>query len=785
MRFIKMLILGLTLTVSAGSVFADNDWMIDYKENWDVIIRQFYGSINHARNSEKDGVAFWDRKLDEFDRGCQDVEKRASELQYLFWDEGRYDVLAVTMYARQINDLKSGLDRHVEELGRIRVGLEDEKACNEKLRDSLSKLDRSYLSPESFSRLASCRTACDEAAKQSSELLAKFDQRLERGRALQRTINALNNSTEKRRGDIMQQVIFSRGPSLFQVLPLAQLTLRDWYGYLYDWLEIEIPDNLDFWYQFLIRSVIVGGLLIGLGIPVYRAMAAWTVFPDKDRKFRLFMLAWAVLVLAVLCFMGKMMLDLVEGTLFTQIGQFLFALAWLMLALLIRTDRRMFFRCLLLYTPLIFQHLVGAILCVMVIPSIPLTILLPLLTVPVALVTLWLLIRLDCPLVDRLFGSLTVLQATATTVLVSIGMAYVGFTIIMVWFVAMAGLQAGGALTQLVKSYIMRNPCHKIVGSMLLTLLVPGMWISIFCILIYWTAGMYNRQNLLDHILVSDFLACKQVIEISIIDIVVVVAAGFVLRFVLALIRYLAKIIFGDMAETGLFSSFMTLGTYLAWALYVIFALMRFNVHPNSIWVILGGMSLGLGFGLKEIVENFISGIILLAGRQIRPGDVIEYGGIWGKVRKVSIRATVIETTDNAVITLPNSHVLTNDFHNWTLNNPHMRRSVGVGVVYGADVPAVKKLLLAIAAEDPDVLKQPPPQVYLKELGENGLNFVLSVSVHVLNRDAVPGRLRETIERRFRERGIALSGPELKIHLDDATGIGAGTGDETEARMTP
>ena len=216
----------------------------------------------------------------------------------------------------------------------------------------------------------------------------------------------------------------------------------------------------------------------------------------------------------------------------------------------------------------------------------------------------------------------------------------------------------------------------------------------------------------------------------------------------------------------GLIPSFMTLGIYVAWSFYAIFVLLRFDVNPNSILVVLGGMSVGIGFGLKEIVENFLSGIILLAGRQVRPGDVIEFNGIWGRVVKVSIRATVIETTSSAIITLPNSRILTKDFHNWTLNNTHMRQDIKIGVVYGMEIAKVRALLLQVAAANPGVLSAPPSDVTLDDFGDNGMNFTLYVWVEVANRSKVPSQLREEIESCFQKNGIMLSGPQLAVHVD-------------------
>jgi len=764
--FRVMLYLLLSL-VTLLPLRADTEWMIDSRENWDVIIRQFCATRDHTRKSLDEEKAFLLQRMESFSKGLRDVEKRSTELYYLFWDESQNDVLTIAMYARQISDLKRGLDTQVGLLQRVLDEWKEDLEANTRVRESLNRIPRTYLAPDSYARLDGCKLEWDYYIKCGREAIVWVDKAIRQGNDLQKKVNEIYEGSEKRRNDVMQRVIFTRCSTLWQSMPYARLILTDWLGYLHNWLEVEIPDSPDFWRNFFLLLICAGFPLVLLGIPVHRYTFSLLGVPCKDRKFMIFMSAWSVMILSLFCFFAaRFMLDLVEGTFVDHIGHLLFAISWLVLALLVRVGSTMVKRCLVLYSPLMFQYLCGTFFEIAAVPYTPLSLFLPVISIPSVIIMIVLLFRLDCPLMDRIFGILSVFLCIATVVLSVIGLPYIGFTIIMVWFVAMSGLQAGLALTTIVRTYVARNANRKIISSMLFTLLTPAMWMIIICVLIYWTAGMYNRQTFLDHILVSDFIHCKNVVEISLIDVLLVLAVGFILQFVLSTIRHLIHSIYGRRAEMGLIPSFMTLATYGAWSLYTLFVLIRFDVNPNSILVVLGGMSVGIGFALKEIIENFISGIILLAGRQIRPGDIIEFNDIWGKVTKVSIRATVIETTTNAIITLPNSRILTKDFHNWTLNNTHMRRDIKIGVAYGTEIAAVREALLHVARANPGVLQMPVPDVSMDDFSDDGMRFTLYVWVEVTNRTKVPSQLREEIDIYFRKHGIVLSGPQLNVHLD-------------------
>jgi len=760
-RFLPVLLFFL-LPISA--VFA-LDWRIDHRENWDVIISQFYDTIDHAREVYDTNRKYYSLRLVRFENGRQDVKKRAGELKYLFWDERQTDVFAITMYARQISDLKRGLDDHVKELERIKARLTEDRTCYEKMRESLQEIDRTYLQPDNWGKINSCRVACEYFIHNNTILLGNIEKGLAAGTALQQNVDKLYEESEKRRQSVMHEVIFTRGQTWRQLLPMASNSVKEWLVYLPGWLEVEVPNSAGFWYDFLLITIPSVLLLLFLGKRVYRAIAGMMNPVEHKAKFPLFMTALALLIVSGVCLISGMTVGTTEGMLFKQVGRFVGALGWLLIALLIRMEYHRSKECLLLYGPQIGQYFAVLCLYISVVSYAPLTLFMPVITLPMIILLVWFLIKLQCPLFDRVLAMLTVFFAVTTLLLSFNGLAYIGLTITSTWFFTVAGLQAGVALTGLVRAYVDRHSRRKIVRSLLLTLLVPAMWIFIVCMLVYWTANLFSREALLERVLVSNFLSCKDVIEISMVDILFVIGVGLVLQFVISTVKHLISIIYGKDAEMGLVPSFTTLGVYVAWTLYIIFVLLRFEVKPQSILVVLGGMSLGIGFGFKDIVENFISGIIILAGRQIRPGDVIEYNGTWGKVRKVSIRATVIETSESAVITLPNSYVLAKDFHNWTLNHRHMRRSIKISVAYGTDLVKMRTLLAEIAKADAGVLTQPAPSLYMTEMGDYSMNFVWEIWVAVEARSAVPGRLREVIVQRFKEAGIDIPGPQLNVVL--------------------
>ncbi|HTL66909.1 MAG TPA: mechanosensitive ion channel domain-containing protein [Lacunisphaera sp.] len=208
--------------------------------------------------------------------------------------------------------------------------------------------------------------------------------------------------------------------------------------------------------------------------------------------------------------------------------------------------------------------------------------------------------------------------------------------------------------------------------------------------------------------------------------------------------------------------TFMTLGVYVA--------LLVNGVNLSSLAVIAGALGVGLGFGLQNIVENFVSGLIILAERPIAIGDRIEVAGVAGRVQHIALRSTTVVTNDNISIIVPNSDLVTQSITNWSHGDPKVRLRIPIGVAYGSDPEQVRRVLLGVAAAHPDVLKVPEAAVFFDAFGDSSLNFELAV--WTTDRAFAPRRFRSeinfAIEKALREHGIEIPFPQRVVHLRPA-----------------
>jgi small-conductance mechanosensitive channel len=216
----------------------------------------------------------------------------------------------------------------------------------------------------------------------------------------------------------------------------------------------------------------------------------------------------------------------------------------------------------------------------------------------------------------------------------------------------------------------------------------------------------------------------------------------------------------------------LTVVSYLTWGLGLILAMGTLGVNATSLAVVFGAVSIGIGFGLQNIFNNFISGLILLFERPIQVGDYVEVNGLWAEVKKINVRSTIVQTFDNAAVIIPNADFISQQVTNWSFKDARMRRHIDVGVAYGSDTEMVRKTLLEIASEMSDVLKYPRPDVIFMDHADSALLFRLRIWTHVDNYYSATSAIRFELDKRFRELGIEIAFPQRDIHIrsiDNAT----------------
>ena len=213
-------------------------------------------------------------------------------------------------------------------------------------------------------------------------------------------------------------------------------------------------------------------------------------------------------------------------------------------------------------------------------------------------------------------------------------------------------------------------------------------------------------------------------------------------------------------------SNVITIIRYTFILIYISIAAAILGFTYKNLIIFASALGVGIGFGLQNVANNFISGIILLFEQPIRVGDIIEIDSFLAKVKHIGIRSTIVETLENSSVIIPNSEILSNKLTNLTFNDNVVAIKCEVGVAYGSNTKVVSEILKKIAAENSEVLSFPDSQIWFTEFGESSLNFTLKVWInHPEKKFIINSSLMHEINKSFKDENITIPFPQRDLHL--------------------
>ncbi len=255
------------------------------------------------------------------------------------------------------------------------------------------------------------------------------------------------------------------------------------------------------------------------------------------------------------------------------------------------------------------------------------------------------------------------------------------------------------------------------------------------------------------------------------------VSISSIIMFILVMLifylssRFTTKILFNKMfsrlkIEESTSYNLRRVSHYVIMVIGAIVAFQFIGIDLSGLAVILGLLSVGIGFGLQNVTSNFIAGLILLFERPIKMGDRITVGDTEGDVLEINIRSTTIRTLNNITIIVPNSEFISSNVINWSHGDPKIRINVLVGVSYGSNIDTVLKALGEVAEEHPEVLKNPEIDVLFRDFGDSSWNMDLRVWIsHPKKHHIIKSELNIAIVKKFKEYDVEIPFPQRDLHM--------------------
>jgi len=342
-------------------------------------------------------------------------------------------------------------------------------------------------------------------------------------------------------------------------------------------------------------------------------------------------------------------------------------------------------------------------------------------------------------------------------------------------YIAILLITGAAVLNALIILFLQTKPAQKlrVVQYQHEKIQLTSRKIISFAVVVLWLGVVLNSYNIIDPVMewISDTLSKKWVIgsfSIALENILIFIFSIWAAVQISRLVRFFLE---GDILPRlklprGVPGAISSLTTYSILAFGIIVALIGIGLDLSKLTILVGALGVGIGFGMQDLVNNFISGLILIFERPIQVGDAVTVADISGRVKSIGIRSSIIRNWSGAEVIVPNGHLISNKLTNWTMTDQLRRIEIKVGVMYGSDVNKVMETLLNCAKENQKILTRPAPYVLFQDFADSELEFELRcwTSDYGAWID-IRSEIRVAIVNSFEKEGIVIPFPQRDLHI--------------------
>lgn len=456
--------------------------------------------------------------------------------------------------------------------------------------------------------------------------------------------------------------------------------------------------------------------------------------------------------------------------------------AWLLgvilISLLLRVDGKQIKSAFRIYSPLTLVGFIVITFRIALVPNDLVNLIFP----PILLLcTIWQWSVIsrhneNIPRSDMFFTYISLVVFVASTICSWIGYTLLSVQILIWWIMQLTCILTINCLAEWLAKYaakhhIEEKPINRIwIYNLILKVGLPIMGVSSILISVYWAADVFNLTELVVRLFNARFIDVSN-FSVSISSIVMVLVLWFIFAYISNTTIAFMQLHFNK-KDSRTAASRNVMGKnviqVLVWGIWLLISLAILHVSNTWLVVVSGGLSTGVGFASKDILENIYYGISLMAGR-INIGDWIECDGTRGRVSSISYTSTMIEATDGSVIAFQNSQLFTKNYKNLTRNHGFELSVVNFGVGYGTNVERMRKVIIAAveALNIPYIDKEKPLSVLFTEFGDNSINFKFICWVDVTKQVVTESQISECIYNTLNENDIEMPFPKRDVYIKE------------------
>ena len=724
-----------------------------------------------------------------------DISKRSNQNALMLYSQKEDYVFDLTYACNEVTKLYRDYHRKILPFRNSIANIDSEIARYDSLRNSLNKIPIRSLTEKAKIDRNVCLTLSVCICRMLRENRSSMSDYINIYKSTEERLQQLNDYANLRYNEIQSNIFVNGGENYLSILSDFRSHLSQTKETVLE--KYEPYDNVRS--QWDSRMII--GLFITMAIFALAAMGlsflGAKVLPERLRtpsfmaKRTVIIMTATVLIFAVALQVIRLSWD---QNFFIMASGLLTQYAWLLgvilVSLLLRVKSEQLMSALRIYAPLVVIGFIIISFRIILIPNELVNVLLPPILLVCAIWQWWVISRHNdnIPHSDIFYNHISML-----VFIISVVSSWIGYTLLSVqlliwWVMQLTCILTITCLRSWIKAYRERseqNRREKLAdnglpyvkpavtdtwkGDLLYSVVLPVLGVMSVLLAIYWAASVFNLTELTWRIFTYKFIHSAN-ITISVLNITLVIILWMVFSYInrtsKAFLMHFLRERDASTAESR-FVMGKNLIQLLVWGGWLLIVLAICNVDTTWLMVVSGGLSTGIGFALKDILENIYYGISLMAGR-IKVGDWIICDGIRGKVSSISYTSTMVESVDGSVIAFQNSQLFTKNYQNMTKNHGYEKHTLDVGVAYGTDINRTRQLLVE-AVKQLDFIQQDPNHhpvsVLLREFGDNSVNLQVVAWVPVVTQYNDDCAILECVYDTLNNAGISIPFPQRDLHI--------------------
>ena len=757
-----------------------------------VILRQdisnYYQNLLHEAEGHK-------QEREQIIKSLINISKRSNQNALMLYSQREEFVFDLTYACNEATKLYREYNRSIQPFRNSIENINTEIARYDSLKNSLDKMTYRSLSEKARIDRNVCLTLAVCISRMLRENKESMGDYIKIYEATESRLQSLNDYANLRYNEIRNNIFVNGGENYLSILSNFRGHLSKTKDTVLDKYEPykEVNSQWD--------SRMIIGLFITMGIFALAAMLISVLgakaLPEKLQT-KTFLDKRKVIIMTTTVIIFALALQLIritwEQNFFIMASSLLTQYAWLLgvilVSLLLRVDANQLMSALRIYAPLIVIGFIIIAFRIILIPNELVNLILPPILLLCALWQWWVISHNNhnIPKSDMFYTYISML-----VFVISVGSSWMGYTLLSVqlliwWIMQLTCILTITCLRSWIKAYRKRKeeelranyvsqnlPYEEAsvtdtwLGDLLYSVVLPSLGVMSVLLAIYWAASIFNLTELTWRIFTYKFIDSPN-ITISVLNIALVIILWMVFSYLNRTFKalYLHHLRQKDKSTA---ESHFVMGKniiqLLIWGAWLIISLAICHVDNTWLVVVSGGLSTGVGFASKDILENIYYGISLMAGR-IKVGDWIICDGIRGKVKSISYTSTMVESVDGSVIAFQNSQLFTKNYKNMTKNHGYEMHTLDVGVAYGTDIEQCRKLLVEAVSKLKFIKRDPnhhKVSVLLREFGESSVNLQVVAWVPVVTQYSDDCEILECVYTTLNKAGITIPFPQRDLHI--------------------